>query len=192
MRALLVEDELYLAEAIQHLLRQSGFYVDIAADGEAGLKFARNDVYDVIILDNMLPKLSGIEILRVLRMEHNSTPILILSAKSDTLDKVEGLEVGADDYLAKPFKTKELIARLQAITRRHKHVKVNTIVYGDITISIDNKTMTSGEGCDDRTNKEYELRKILTSNAGKVAHTATRFRRGGGRGAVVEGKEGGG
>lgn len=188
MRVLLVEDEQYLAEAVQHLLKRSGYEVDVAADGETGLSYARNDAYDVIILDNMLPKMSGIEILRALRRESYETPVLMLSAKSEVMDKVEGLEVGADDYLAKPFKTDELIARIRAITRRHGHTKNDQIVIGDLIISTNDKSVSCNATRVELTDKEYQILDMLASYTGKPVHTEALFRRAWGSEIYVEPK----
>lgn len=188
MRVLLVEDEQYLAEAVQHLLKRSGYEVDLAADGEVGLGYARSDAYDVIVLDNMLPKRSGIEILRTLRREGYETPVLMLSAKSEVMDKVEGLEVGADDYLAKPFKTDELIARIRAITRRHSHAKNDQIVIGDLTISTNDKSVSCSTTRVELTDKEYQILDMLVSYEGKPVHTEALFRRVWGSETYVEPK----
>lgn len=188
MRILLVEDEQHLAEAVQHMLKRSGYSVDIASDGERGLQYAKTGVYDAIILDNMLPKLSGVEVLRALRREHHATPILMLSAKSETSDKVEGLEVGADDYLAKPFKTTELIARLRAITRRHSHETRDEITVGDLIISIRDKSVTCGEARAELTMKEYDLLDMLAATPGKLVPTEALFRRVWGSDLFVEPK----
>ena len=118
MRILYVEDEKYLAEAVIHLLKKEKIAVDWAADGEEGLKLALKPSYDVIVLDIMLPKLSGWEILETVRNRGIKTPIIMLSALNEVEDKIKGLENGADDYLAKPFKTAELVARLRALMRR--------------------------------------------------------------------------
>ena len=118
MRVLYIEDEAYLASAVVHLLKKAEIAVDWAADGEEGLKLAKKPGYDCIVLDIMLPKLSGWEILADVRGSGLTTPIIMLSALSEVDDKVRALEAGADDYLAKPFKTAELIARIRALTRR--------------------------------------------------------------------------
>lgn len=177
MRVLLVEDEQYLADAIQHLLKRSGYKVDLASDGEIGLGYARNDAYDVVILDNMLPKMSGIEILRSLRRDGYETPVLMLSAKSEVIDKVEGLEVGADDYLAKPFKTDELIARIHAITRRHGHAKNDKKTIGDLIISETDKSLVCLDSKVDLTDKEFSIIDMLANYEGKPVHTEALFRR---------------
>lgn len=187
MRVLLVEDEHYLAEAIQHLLKRSGYAVDVASDGEIGLDLARSDVYGAIILDNMLPKLSGVEVLRTLRREKSIIPILMLSAKSEVDDKVEGLEVGADDYLAKPFKTSELIARLRAIMRRHTHDQTgNGVVIGDFVLSPETRSLHCGDKNINLTAKEYDLLDMLGARVGKIVPTEALFHRTWGADIFVE------
>ena len=118
MRILYVEDEKFLAEAVIHLLKKEKINVDHAADGEEGLELALKPNYDVIVLDIMLPKMSGLDVLKAVRNRGIKTPIIMLSALNEVEDKVRGLDYGADDYLAKPFKSSELIARIKALVRR--------------------------------------------------------------------------
>lgn len=118
MRILIVEDEKKLAEAMEQVLKKNNYGVDLAFEGEYGLDCALSNIYDIIILDIMLPKLDGISILKELRLQHIATPVILLTAKGETEDKVLGLDSGADDYIAKPFHTEELLARLRAISRR--------------------------------------------------------------------------
>jgi len=135
MRILLVEDELHLSEALTQILKKNNFTVDAALDGESGLDNALSDIYDLIILDIMLPKLDGISILRNLRSEGIATPIILLTARGEVSDKVIGLDSGADDYLAKPFATEELLARIRALSRRKGEVQPdNSIKFGDIEL----------------------------------------------------------
>lgn len=141
MRVLYVEDEKFLADAVKHNLGKQGIDVDHAADGEAGLDMAVSGIYDCMILDIMLPKLSGIEILERVREKGISTPVIMLSALSEVEDKVRGLNSGADDYLAKPFKTAELVARINALLRRPAAVKDSVIKFGDLVFDEDQKTL---------------------------------------------------
>ena len=141
MRVLYVEDEKFLAEAVQHNLKKEGIDCDLAFDGEEGLNKAIDEIYDVVILDVMLPKLSGIDILRRMRERKISTPVIMLSALSEVDDKVRGLESGADDYLAKPFKTAELVARIKALMRRPAEVKDETIHYLDLIYDDSEKSL---------------------------------------------------
>lgn len=136
MNILLVEDEVELSEGIVHLLKKAKYNVDAVYDGEDGYNNGLSDRYDVIILDIMLPKMNGFEVLRKLREEKVSTPILILSALGQTNDKVRGLDMGADDYLAKPFQAEELIARIKALLRRKTDViNEDIITFGDLNFN---------------------------------------------------------
>ena len=119
-RLLLVEDDPTLRQALTFNLAREGYEVATAADGEAALEAARNERLDLVLLDVMLPGMSGVEVLRVLRREGVTTPVIILSAKGDEIDRVVGLKVGADDYVAKPFSRPELLARIEAVLRRHR------------------------------------------------------------------------
>ena len=118
MRLLIVEDEVLLAAQIDKFLRDQGFLVDIATDGEEGLYFAREHAFDAAVIDLGLPKLDGLTLIKTLRREQNTLPVLILTARGDWRDKVTGLESGADDYLTKPFHMEELLARLNVLIRR--------------------------------------------------------------------------
>ena len=131
MRVLYVEDEKFLADAVKFNLEKNGIKVDLASDGEEGLNMAISDIYDCVILDIMLPKLSGTDILRRMREKKVDTPVIMLSALSEVEDKVRELDNGADDYLAKPFKTKELVARIRALMRRPTVMKNKKTVYED-------------------------------------------------------------
>lgn len=188
MRILLVEDEQYLADAVAHILKREGYLVDIANDGETGLGYALKDVYDIIILDNMLPRLVGTEVLKRLRAKHIATPIIMLSAKSQTIDKVDGLNAGADDYLAKPFKTAELLARLQALLRRHDHgVESTDITVGDLTVSCESMEMSHGDKRINLTAKEFAIIEHLATNVGKVVSKEALYFRAWGQTTFVEG-----
>ena len=136
-----IEDEERLAEAVIYLLKKSNVDADLANNGEDGLKLAQSGDYDAIVLDIMLPKLSGWEVLTILRAKNYKTPIIMLSALSEVEDKVKALNIGADDYLAKPFKTAELVARLQALTRRPPLQNSDILEFGDLTYDTKNQTL---------------------------------------------------
>ena len=158
MKLLLVEDEKQLSEALSQILINNKYSVDAVYDGENGLEYALTGIYDVIILDIMLPKLNGLEILRRLRKENISTPILLLTAKDSVDDKVTGLDLGADDYLPKPFDPKELLARLRAISRRKGEViNDNLLSYGDINLNISNYDLSCKDAAVTLTQKEFEI-----------------------------------
>ncbi len=141
MRVLYVEDEKFLAEAVKHNLEKEDIDCDLAFDGEDGLNKAVDEIYDVVILDVMLPKLSGIDILRRVRERKISTPVIMLSALSEVEDKVHGLEAGADDYLSKPFKTAELIARIKALMRRPAAIKDEKVKYLNLIYDVNEKSL---------------------------------------------------
>jgi len=141
MRILYVEDEKFLAEAVKHNLEKEKIDCDLAFDGEDGLNKAVDNIYDVVILDVMLPKISGIDILRRMRERKIATPVIMLSALAEVEDKVNGLEAGADDYLAKPFKTAELLARIKALLRRPAEIKDEKIRYSDLVYDVNEKNL---------------------------------------------------
>ena len=141
MRVLYVEDEQFLAEAVKHNLNKEDIECDLAFDGEDGLNMALDKIYDIVILDVMLPKLSGIDILRRMRERKIATPVIMLSALSEVEDKVHGLESGADDYLAKPFKTAELVARIKALMRRPAEIQDETVKYLNLVYDINEKSL---------------------------------------------------
>lgn len=164
MRILYVEDEKYLADAVIHMLKKSDIAVDWADDGEKGLDMSVNPIYDAIVLDVMLPKLSGFDILKAIRDRNIKTPVIMLSALSEVEDKVKGLTMGADDYLSKPFKTSELIARLNALSRRPPLKAETEIHYEDLNLNIDNRTLNNIP----LTEKEALVMEILIKNPGVV------------------------
>ena len=141
MRDLYVEDEQFLAEAVKHNLNKEDIECDLAFDGEDGLNMALDKIYDVVILDVMLPKLSGIDILRRKRKQKIATPVIMLSALSEVEDKVHGLESGADDYLAKPFKTAELVARIKALMRRPAEIQDEKVKYLNLVYDVNEKSL---------------------------------------------------
>lgn len=164
MRVLLVEDETYMAQALEQVLQKSNYAVDLAYDSEYGLDCALSGIYDVIVLDIMLPRMNGLEVLKSLRTEKVSTPVLLLTAKGETQDKVKGLDSGADDYLAKPFKTEELLARLRALTRRKETIVFNdTLVYNDIELNPNSLVLYCGKKEFKLTLKESQILELLIS-----------------------------
>jgi len=141
MRILYVEDEKFLAEAVKHNLKNNDIDVDLAFDGEEGMNMSMLDIYDCVILDVMLPKYTGFDILKRMREKGVETPVIILSALSEVEDKVKGLNLGADDYLAKPFKTSELLARINAIVRRPAHLQGRKLEYKDLSLDLEENTL---------------------------------------------------
>lgn len=162
MRILIVEDEVHLSEALTQILRKNNYTVDTVNDGEAGLDNALSNIYDLILLDIMLPKIDGITVLKEIRKEGIGTPVILLTAKGEVSDKVIGLDSGADDYLPKPFATEELLARIRAMARRKGEVlQDNTMKFGDIELN----TATLKLNCKDKEVKlilkESELLELL-------------------------------
>ena len=153
MRVLYVEDATFLAEAVKHNLEKQGISVDLVNNGEDGLENAMSDIYDCVVLDIMLPKLSGTDILKRMREKNVQTPVIMLSALSEVETKISHLDHGADDYLAKPFKTAELVARIKALVRRPKTIDISDISYGDLVVDKTNATL-NGEQL---TAKEIEI-----------------------------------
>lgn len=135
MRILLVEDEVRLSQALVEIFQKNKFGVDAVYTGPDGLKYAQSGIYDVVLLDIMLPGMDGIQILKTLREEKNQVPVLLLTAKDEVGDKVRGLDCGADDYMTKPFSTDELLARVRALTRRKGDVKEDTVTFGDLILN---------------------------------------------------------
>jgi len=166
MRILLVEDEQNLADALCELLKKSNFIVDHVSDGEDGLDYAMSGVYDVILLDIMLPKMSGIKVLKELREVDKNTAVIMLTARGEVEDKISGLNHGADDYLPKPFNTDELLARINAVARRkNKEIVERTeIVFDDITLDMQSLRLSSETSQVQLTLKEAQLLEYLIQN----------------------------
>ncbi len=168
MHVLLVEDSLRLQESLRTGLQRCGYAVDGATDGEAGLRYARHNKYDVIVLDLMLPKVDGLTVLRQLREAGDSTHVLILTARDTVDDRVQGLRDGADDYLVKPFSFDELLARIEALVRRTYHSKNPVITIGPVTIDTTARTVTR-DGDEIRLSKrEYTLLEYLAFRKGQI------------------------
>ena len=172
MRVLVVEDDTKLASVLRQGLKEQGFAVDIADDGAVGLKLALGTDYDAVLLDLMLPGQDGLDVLRELRKEGRAVPVLILTARSSVDDRVLGLDLGADDYLSKPFDLKELFARLRAITRRPP-VEPNTILrVADLELDPARREVRRGETRIDLTAKELALLEYLMRKKGMVVTRA--------------------
>jgi two-component system response regulator ArlR len=169
MKILMVEDQKYMAEAIAAVLKKNNYSVDLAYDGEYGLYCGLSGIYDIIILDIMLPKMDGISILKELRKNNIATPVILLTAKGETDDKVRGLDSGADDYLPKPFKTEELLARLRALGRRKSELYNNSILqYGNIELNPHTLTLTCQDRSFNLTLKECQLLELLIGNKNNI------------------------
>ena len=162
MRVLIVEDEVRLAETLRDLLELEHYTADISHDGETGLDNALSDIYDLVILDVMLPKRDGFSVLRELRQAGKTVPVLMLSAHSELSDRVEGLDCGADYYLTKPFEPKELLACVRMLTRRQPEQRVsNALEYGDLRLETDTLQLCCGERSVRLSRKEFDLMELL-------------------------------
>jgi DNA-binding response OmpR family regulator len=169
MRILIVEDDHKIANALKKGLERQSYAVDVAYDGDNGVAMATTEPYDLVILDRMLPgSTDGIGILKTMRESSNHTPVLLLTAKDKVLDRAEGLNAGADDYLVKPFAFVELIARVRALLRRPKEVIDNTVAYQDVTLDRDNFSAVRGESSIELTAKEFALLEYLISQPGRI------------------------
>ena len=165
MRVLIVEDEVRLAATLQDLLELNGYTADISHDGESGLDNALSAIYDVILLDVMLPKLDGFTVLRRLRAERVATPVLMLTARSELGDRVEGLDCGADYYLTKPFEPKELLACIRALTRRQPELRnTDMLEYGDLKLEKNSFTLSCGDHSLRLSRKEFDMMELLMLN----------------------------
>ena len=172
MRLLIVEDEVLLAAQVDKFLRENDFVVDMATDGEEGLYYAREYDYDATVIDLGLPKLTGIELIRTLRREDNTVPVLILTARSDWRDKVGGLEAGADDYLTKPFHMEELLARLKVLIRRAAGFASSVIEHGPLRLDTSSKEVRVEGALVELTAFEYRLLEFLALNPARVVSKA--------------------
>ncbi len=169
MRILIVEDEHDLSMILSETLELEGYYADAAYDGVSGLDNALSGIYDVIILDIMLPGMDGIQVLSEIRRNKMTTPVLMLTAKSEIDDKINGLDKGADDYLTKPFNTKELLARIRALSRRRDKIMIDDCLrFSDVVLYKETCEMCRDEQKIKLTKKEFDILEILILNQGKT------------------------
>ena len=169
MRILMVEDDPGLCEAVSFQLEQKGVTVDVCQDGEDGLHWARQQAYDLILLDRMLPGLDGLSVLRSLRQEGIVTPVVLVTALGEVSQRVEGLDAGADDYLVKPFAAEELMARIRAMSRRPRQWESSQIIrLGDVVFDREQKTLEKeGQSCT-LSRRESELMEMLLKNPSQI------------------------
>ncbi len=167
-KILLIEDEPSMRIGLSDNLEFEGYEVDTAADGEEGYKKINAGAYDLIMLDVMLPKMSGFDILRTIRQKGNQTPVILLTAKSEEIDKVLGLELGADDYITKPFSLRELLARIKAVLRRSEaspaHYVNEDITIGKLTVNFNSYTAFHGKKSIQLSHKEFEVLQYIYKN----------------------------
>ncbi len=169
MRVLVIEDDSKIASFVVNGLKQNGFAVDHAADGEKGLALAGAVTYDAAVLDLMLPKLDGLSLVRQLRQQKKPTPVLILSAKASVDDRVKGLQAGSDDYLTKPFAFSELLARVQALIRRATHtIEPTKLSGGDLTLDLLTREVSRGGQVIELQAREFGLLELLLRHPGRV------------------------
>lgn len=167
MKILVVEDEVLLANSIKALLKNKGFQVECVYNGEDGTEFALTGIYDLLILDVMMPKMNGYEVARQVRAKRCGTPILMLTAKSGLDDRIEGLNAGADYYLAKPFDTRELMACINALLRR-QGIQVNELVIGNTSLDLSSCMLSCGESKIRLSAKEFDVLRILMQSKGVI------------------------
>ena len=170
MRILIAEDDRDLAKMLVTILKMNKYVPESVDNGEDALLYATQNAYDLIILDVMMPKMTGFEVLEALRRKRIFSPVLMLTAKASLDDKVHGLDLGADDYLPKPFETKELLARIRALTRR-KYAEMKTYSFGDLTLDVKTQELACGEKTENLSGKEYSIMRILIEGNGKTGPT---------------------
>ena len=168
MRVLFVEDDLKIADFVEKGLLENGLTIELCHDGASGFKRAQEGEWDVILLDIMLPEMDGLSILRSLRELDIRVPVILLTAKGDVSDRIEGLNLGADDYLPKPFFVDELVARIHAVARRFNDDSSYHLKHGDLEVDRLNRTVQVGDESVDFTRREYDLLEMLMRSPGKV------------------------
>jgi len=164
VRILIVEDETRLADALGQIMKEAKYMADVTYDGEEGLDYALSGQYDVIVLDVMLPGKNGFEIVKELRSAKIATPVIMLTARDDTSDKITGLDKGADDYMTKPFVPEELLARIRALSRRQGEVVLEELTFSDLTLQLSTNDLWCSGRSVHLSYKEFEILKILMSN----------------------------
>ena len=164
MNVLIVEDETRLADALGQILKEEKHQVTVVYDGRDGLEYGLTGSFDVIILDVMLPYMDGFEVVRRLRSHHVKTPVLMLTAKDQLINKIEGLDSGADDYMTKPFEMQELLARVRALGRRTGDVTMDTMQYGDLELNMETMELSCGAKSLSLSQKEFLVLKILMAH----------------------------
>jgi DNA-binding response OmpR family regulator len=168
MRILVVEDEEQLADAIESMLKKEQYFVDKVFDGQDGYDYAMSGIYDLILLDIMLPKMDGLTVLKKLRDNGISTPIMLLTARTEIDDKIKGLDLGADDYLTKPFNKGELLARVRALTRRKGEIPTNELEFKDIKLNQSSYELICGDNSIKLGGKEFKIMQMLMYNTKNI------------------------
>ena len=173
MQILIVEDERNLALALGQIMAEAGYFADTAHNGEDGLRYGMCGLYDVIILDIMLPGKNGFEVVKELRDRQISTPVIMLTARDDVKDKISGLDSGADDYMTKPFVPEELLARIRALARRQGGLLPEELIFFDLVLNLYSRELSCGSKSIHLGHKEFEILKILMSNPGNISSKET-------------------
>ena len=168
MNVLVIEDERNLADAIVHILEGDSYHAEAFYDGRSGLRAALSGTYDAIVLDVMLPGMDGTELVHELRRQGIAVPVLMLTARTSTDDKVRGLDAGADDYMTKPFEAPELLARLRALTRRRGDVMLDEITFADVTLDLTTHDLACADSSVHLSGKEFEVMRILMGSSARV------------------------
>ncbi len=164
MQVLLIEDEVRLADALKEILMSEKYMVDVVHDGAEGLDYITSGIYDVIVLDVMLPSMDGFAVAKAAREAKIDTPIIMLTARSEIANRVKGLDAGADDYMTKPFAPSELLARIRAVTRRQGEVITDKLSFGDLELDLATCQLSRGSKSTHLNFKEFELLKLLVAN----------------------------
>lgn len=173
MNILIVEDDLHLTEALKQIVEEQNYIADVVYDGMDGLYYASNNEYDVIILDVMLPKMNGYDVIQMLRKQNISTPTLMLTAKSEIMDRVTGLDSGADDYMTKPFAPEELLARLRALSRRQGEVALDILEFNNLNLNLNTMSLSFGSKSVTLSNKEFQIMQLLMVNNANIISKET-------------------
>ncbi len=168
MKILVVEDDKAVSKVLQNILEKEDYSVDLAFDGEDGIYYALNEEYDLIVLDVMMPKKNGFEVIEVLRQNNISTPTLMLTAKNEVDDRVQGLDLGADDYMSKPFELKEFLARVRALTRRVGAVVIDEIEVENLRLNINTCMLSYNDKTTKLSKNEFDIMKLFMSNLNQV------------------------
>lgn len=164
MKVLIVEDEIRLADTLSQIMTENKYMADAVNDGKVGFDYAMSGMYDIIVLDVMLPEMNGFEVVKLLRKNKISTPVILLTAKDEVADKINGLDRGADDYLTKPFVPEELLARIRALTRRQGEVIMNEISFADLTLNLSTFMLQKDSKSIHLGLKEFEVMRLLITN----------------------------
>ncbi len=168
MQILVVEDDVRLAQALAQILQDNAYQVDVVHDGASGLDYAESGIYDIVILDVMLPKMNGFDVVTALRRKNIDTPVLMLTARTTVPDKITGFDSGADDYMTKPFSPAELLAHLRALSRRQGQVIFERIEFGDLSLNLESHDLSCAQKSINLSFKEFSIAHILMANKDQI------------------------